>query len=112
MTNGLGRPRCRAGPYRECIDLYYKCTRQYKHNMMQGIGNAQTRRAYTLISALNAREITVDEFADALQAMPSEVLQIISTVISLDGANEPAQRNLTRARLLCAALATVTRPLN
>jgi hypothetical protein len=80
--------------------------------MLQGIGNAQTRRAYALISALDAREITVDEFAEALEAMPSEILQITSTVIALRGVNEPQQRSLTCARLLCDALATVTRPLN
>jgi hypothetical protein len=80
--------------------------------MLQGIENAQTRRAHALLSALDAREITVDEFADAVQALPSEVLQISGTVLALMGVNEPWQRDLMRARILCAKLASVTRSLN
>ena len=80
--------------------------------MLQGIANTQTRRAYALISALDAHEITVDEFGDALRALPSEVLQISATLLALMNVNEPSQRRIVRARTLCAKLATVTRNLN
>ena len=80
--------------------------------MLQGIGNAQTRRAYALISALEAREITVDEFADALRALPSEILQISATMLALMGINEPVQQSFTRARLVSAQLASAKRSLN
>ena len=80
--------------------------------MLQGIGNAQTKRAYALISALDAKEITLDEFADAVRLMPSEVLQISSTVLALVSVNEPVQQRTRRAKTLCGRLATVTRSLN
>jgi hypothetical protein len=80
--------------------------------MLQGIENAQTRRAYALISALEAREITLDEFADALRALPSEILQITATMLALIGINEPVQQSCTRGRILCARLANITRSLN
>jgi hypothetical protein len=80
--------------------------------MLQGIKNTQTRRAYALLSALDAREITLDEFADALRALPSEVLQISATILALITVNEPSDRRLMQARVLCSSLAEVTRSLN
>ena len=80
--------------------------------MLQGIENAQTRRAYALISALAAKEITLDEFSDALRALPSEILQISATMLALMGINEPVQQNFKRARLISARLAAATRSYN
>lgn len=80
--------------------------------MLQAIENTQTRRAYALISALDAQEITVDEFADALRPLPSEVLQISATVLALMAFNEPLQGRIARARILCSRLANLTRSLN
>jgi hypothetical protein len=80
--------------------------------MLQAIENAQTRRAYALITALGAQEITVDEFADALRPLPSEVLQVSATLLALTSVNEPSQRPITRARMLCSKLANLTRTLN
>jgi len=80
--------------------------------MLPGIENNQTRRAYTLISALDAREITLDEFADALRALPSEILQISATLLALMSVNEPSDRRIAEARMLCLQLAKVTRNLN
>jgi hypothetical protein len=80
--------------------------------MLQTIGNAQTRRAYALISALDAKEITLDEFADALRAMPAEVLQVSGTMLALMGVNEPEEPQICRARLLCQRLSNISRPLN
>jgi hypothetical protein len=80
--------------------------------MLQAIHNTQTRRVYALISALDAREITVDEFADALRTMPSEVLQLSSTLLALAGINEPSDTRAAQARILCSKLARATRALN
>jgi hypothetical protein len=80
--------------------------------MLQGIENTQTRRAYALISAFDAKEITVDEFGEALRSLPSEVLQISATLLALMSVNEPSERRITQARILCSKLASVARSLN
>jgi hypothetical protein len=80
--------------------------------MLQSIGNAHTKRAYALISALEAHEITLDEFSEALLPLPAEVLQLNGTVIALAGVNEPAQPQMTQARLLCTQFAAIARPLS
>ena len=76
------------------------------------IANTPTRRACDLISALDAKEITVAEFADALRHLPSEVLQISATFLALNSSDEPLLPRITEARRLCATLASVTRSLN
>jgi len=80
--------------------------------MLQGIGNAQTKRACALIGAFEAREITLDEFADALRSLPSEVLQIIATMLALHGLNEQAQPRLMGVHAVCSRLAAVSRVLS
>ena len=80
--------------------------------MLQGIENAQTRRAYDLICALDAHEITLAEFADALRHLPSEILQITATILALTSLNEPSQQRITAASTLCTRMAGVMRSLN
>lgn len=79
---------------------------------MQSIANSQTRRAYALINALDAREITIDEFADAVRPLQSEVLQITGTMVALNGVNEPARPQLIGVHTLCNELATLCRVLS
>ena len=80
--------------------------------MLQGIENTQTRRAYALISALNSKEITVDEFGDALRSLPSEVLQVSGTLLALISVNEASERRIAQARMLCSKFASLKRALN
>jgi hypothetical protein len=73
--------------------------------MPQTISNMETRRAYALLTALNAREITLNEFADGLLPLPSEVLQILATALALHSVNEPVNDSIRTAWTLCGKLA-------
>jgi hypothetical protein len=80
---------------------------------MLGLDNAESSRACALIAALDAREITLDEFADAIQPLTSEALQVTATVLSLhEIANGDYNRRRTSANVLCRRLASVVRNLS
>jgi hypothetical protein len=80
--------------------------------MLQSIGNSQTKRACALLSALDAREITIGEFEDAVGPLPSEVLQITGTMLALLRVNEPAERQIRGVHALCTRLASRSRVLS
>ena len=80
--------------------------------MLQSIANSQSKRAYALISALDAGEITMGEFEDAARPLPSEVLQVTETMLALIGVNEPIEPKLKGAHALCSKLATRSRILS
>jgi hypothetical protein len=65
-----------------------------------------------LISALQDKEITGNEFSDSLGSLPSEVLQITGTIIALSGVNEPLEPQLAGVHPLCRKLAAMTRVLS
>jgi hypothetical protein len=80
--------------------------------MLQSIGNSHTKRAYALLSALDAHQITLGEFEDAVRPLPSEVLQITGTMLALGGVNEPADPKLRGVHALCNRLAGLARVLS
>jgi hypothetical protein len=79
--------------------------------MLQTIGNAHTRRACALIAALEAEEITVHEFEDALRHLPSEILQVTATVLGLMVCEQQTSPELSAARALCVQRAASSRSL-
>ena len=64
-----------------------------------------------LVDALDDKEITLQEFAEAVQPLTSEALQVIATVLAADPDRESGPR-VWAARRLCAELAAATRCLS
>ncbi len=79
--------------------------------MLNSIANSQMQRACAAFGALNAREITVCEFAVAMRQLPTEVLQITGTIHALTGVNEPAEPRRSLVHTLCS-LASRSRALS
>lgn len=80
---------------------------------MLAISNAGSLRARVLIEAVNEHEITIREFASAIENIPPEVLQVAATVMAVGWDNHPEQmQRLWRARLLCRQIAQTRRSLN
>lgn len=67
-----------------------------------------------MVIALDEREITIQEFADALGSLSSEALQVMATVLGQSSDEfEPEQhRRLMQARRVCRRLAAVSRCLS
>lgn len=80
---------------------------------MLDISNAGSLRARVLIEAMDEHEITIREFASAVESLPSEVLQVTALAMAAgwDDDREPMRR-LWRARLICRRLAAAHRCLN
>lgn len=81
---------------------------------MLGIANAESRRACAVVIALDVREITINEFADAVGSLTSEALQVMATVLgqSADEYDPEQHHRLMQARRVCRRLATVSRCLS
>ena len=74
------------------------------------VSNAESRRAFALIDALEEREITTSEFADAIGTLTSEALVVTAAVLSIRSAfvRDRLPREWT-ARLLCRQMADTAR---
>jgi hypothetical protein len=80
---------------------------------MLAINNAGSRRARILLEAVNEHEITIREFASAIETLPPEVLQVAAAVMTAGWDIYPEQmRRLWRARLACRQIAESHRSLN
>ena len=80
--------------------------------MQSSVSNTGSRHTFALISAFDAGQITVRELAEGLEGVPSEVLQVTSTVLALLNGNEPSKRILARVRRLCMCVASINRSYN
>ena len=80
---------------------------------MLAIGNAGSRRARVLIEAVDEHEITIREFASAIENISPEVLQVAAVVMTAgwDFYPENMQR-LWKARLACRETAAANRCMN
>jgi hypothetical protein len=77
---------------------------------MLGLENVESSRACVLIAALDAREITISEFADAIQPLTSEALQVIATMLSLRQiATGDCNWRANSARTICSRWASSMR---
>ncbi|MBC8164566.1 MAG: hypothetical protein H7Y20_01695 [Bryobacteraceae bacterium] len=80
---------------------------------MLGLENAESRKASTLIAALDEQEITVEEFEDAIHFLKPEALQVSACIISCRTALNPSHApRLWSAHRLCRQLAAATRVLS
>lgn len=80
---------------------------------MLAVSNAESRRAFVLIDALEEREITAREFADAIQTLTSEALAVAAAVLSIRSAYvSDRQPREWKARLLCRQMADASRSRN
>jgi hypothetical protein len=80
---------------------------------MLGLENVESRRASSLIAALNEEEITIAEFRDAAGFLRSEALQVASCIISSQTAVDSTRcPRLWSAQRLCRELAAATRQLS
>ncbi len=80
---------------------------------MLGVIIAESRRACVLIEALDAHEITLQEFAEEVSPLPSETLQVAATILGIHQEQERIlDPRLTAARLICTQLACRARVLS
>lgn len=74
------------------------------------VSNVESRRAFALIDALEGREITTGEFADAIQTLTSEALAVTAAILSIRSAfTRDRLPREWRARLLCKQAADASR---
>ena len=76
-------------------------------------GDAESRTACALLVAMDEREITIDEFADAIELLTPEALQVIATALrscAVDDARDA--EHIWRAQRICSRLASATRILS
>jgi hypothetical protein len=79
---------------------------------MLGLGNAESSRACALIAALDAQEITLQEFSEAITPLTSEALQVTATILSCCADLHPERgERLWFARAICSRTAASTRCL-
>ena len=75
-------------------------------------GQAESRTACAILVAMDEHEITIDEFADAIELLTPEALQVIATALRGCTVLDPrAAAHLQRARTMCARLAAANRML-
>ena len=76
-------------------------------------GDAESRTACALLVAIDEREITIDEFADAIELLTPEALQVIATALRCCTVDDPRDaKNIGRAYSICSRLAAATRVLS
>ena len=74
------------------------------------VSNAESRRAFALIEALEGREITTGEFAEAIQTLTSEALAVTAAILSIRSAfNSDRLPREWKARLICRQMADASR---
>ena len=64
------------------------------------LANRESRRAFALMTALRATEITLGEFTDLVSGLSSETLLVTASALTAD-----AQESDTPARRICITLA-------
>jgi len=75
--------------------------------------DADSRTACAVLVAMDEREITLDEFTQAVIPLTSEALQVLATVLHGCAVVNPAGlSHLWHARNICSRLADATRILN
>ena len=76
-------------------------------------GDAESRTACALLVAIDEREITIDEFADAIELLTPEALQVIATALRFCTVDNPRDaEQIWRAYTICSRLAAATRVLS
>jgi len=76
-------------------------------------GNAESRTACALLVAMDEHEITIDEFADAIELLTPEALQVIATALrSCAIFDLPSAEQIWRAQTICSRLAAANRVLS
>jgi hypothetical protein len=79
---------------------------------MPMIANAESRRVFTLLSAFEDRQITLEEFMDGLGNVSSETLQVAATFGMLREPWHSFSARLGSARQICQTLASSVRCLS
>ena len=79
---------------------------------MLTIANAESRRVFTLVSAFEDRQITLDELMDGLGNVSSETLQVAATFGMIREPWQAFSARLGSARRICQTLATSVRCLS
>lgn len=76
-------------------------------------GEADSRTASAILVAMDEREITIDEFADAIELLTPEALQVIATALRNCTVIDPrGAGQIARARKICSRLAAATRVMS
>jgi hypothetical protein len=79
---------------------------------MLAISNAEGKRAFALIDALEESEITTSEFAEAIQTLSSEALSVTAAILSIRSASvRDRLPRLWKASLLCRQASAAVRNL-
>ena len=75
--------------------------------------DVESRTASALLVAMDEHEITIDEFADAIELLTPEALQVIATALrSCVFVGGMGEKQLSAARMICSRLAAATRVLS
>ena len=75
--------------------------------------DAESRTACALLVAMDEHEITMHEFADAIDLLTPEALQVMATALrSCTPINPRGEMQIMRARHICSRLAAATRVLS
>ena len=75
-------------------------------------GDSESRTACALLVAMDEHEITIDEFAEAIDLLTPEALQVIATALRSCAVLDPRRAiRIQRARTICARLAAANRGL-
>lgn len=75
-------------------------------------GDAESRTACAILVAMDEHEITIGEFADAIELLTPEALQVIATALRGCAVLEPGRaQQIERARTICSRLAEANRVL-
>lgn len=81
--------------------------------LMLCLSNGETTRACALITALDAREITFQEFADTIGVLTSEVLQVTAAILGQSAEQHPeCADRIWAAVALCRRMAARSRAVN
>jgi hypothetical protein len=76
-------------------------------------GEAESRTACAVLVAIDEHEITIGEFADAVDLLTPEALQVIATALRSCAEMEPRHaEQIWRAQKICSQLASATRVLS
>jgi hypothetical protein len=92
------------------MDKQIACTIKYSIKpYILSIANAESRRAFELVTAFQARQITLNELSDAVQPISSEALHVIATFWGSDPTDYEWDPRLTKAQVTLKKLAADAR---
>ena len=75
-------------------------------------GDSESRTACAILVAMDEREITMDEFTDAIELLTPEALQVIATALrGCTVLDQRSAKQIERARIICSRLAAANRVL-